>query len=362
MKIHIFNPEHDIALATNVARFTAPHAARQLRTEMGFLPALWAHEGDVVLVDDSRVANRRLSRLRQYAANVSLLSVSDPATPRYLRFHAHEINAIEPWGWDSEVVETLLKAGVPPSLLPNERRLDELRNISNRAWAARHLLPALVGQEQYLIGEAHHIQTLEELELAIPRMGKSVLKAPWSSSGRGIRYISTPDHWLRNKTWARNVISRQGGIMLEPYYNKVKDFGMEFMAHADGTVSYEGLSLFQTINGAYSASIITTENQKLESLSRYVPTTKLLDVRSQLCTILQQALNGCYQGPLGVDMMIVAGNDSHFLLHPCVELNLRRTMGHVSLSFHVEEAQPVRLMRIYYTGKYHFRVSMVKKT
>ena len=52
MTIRIFNPEHDIALASNMERFTAPHAGRQLRSDLGYLPAFWADEGDVVIVDD----------------------------------------------------------------------------------------------------------------------------------------------------------------------------------------------------------------------------------------------------------------------------------------------------------------------
>ena len=58
MKLHIFNPEHDIALASNLANFTAPHAGRQLRANLGFLPALWAADGDAVLVDDVASAER----------------------------------------------------------------------------------------------------------------------------------------------------------------------------------------------------------------------------------------------------------------------------------------------------------------
>jgi hypothetical protein len=55
---------------------------------------------------------------------------------------------------------------------------------------------------------------------------------------------------------------------------------------------------------------------------------------------------GCnYEGPFGIDMMVVANPDAtsekslaadieerQFLLHPCVEINLRRTMGHVALA------------------------------
>jgi hypothetical protein len=32
MILHVFNPEHDLALASNLRRFTAPRAARHLST------------------------------------------------------------------------------------------------------------------------------------------------------------------------------------------------------------------------------------------------------------------------------------------------------------------------------------------
>lgn len=46
-----------------------------------------------------------------------------------------------------------------------------------------------------------------------------------SGSGRGIRYVK---HEMNNHqtNWAKNIISNQGGIVIEPYYNKVKDFAM----------------------------------------------------------------------------------------------------------------------------------------
>ena len=62
MKLHIFNPEHDIALAANLSNFTAPHAGRRLRHDLGYLPAIWAEEG-YVLVEDIDDAQRGYSRL-----------------------------------------------------------------------------------------------------------------------------------------------------------------------------------------------------------------------------------------------------------------------------------------------------------
>lgn len=362
MKLHIFNPEHDIALATNVKRFTAPHAARQLRSEMGFLPALWASDGDMVMVDDIKAAEHRLNRLKRYAANVSLVSLNNAPSLQLLKHHLDEIESVEPWGWDSGVAEILQKAGLPQKLIPHTKHLEDIRQLSNRCWAASNLLPEVRRADDLMMGESWYIKDFNELSLKVSDSECYVMKAPWSSSGRGIRYLTHPDHWLRNQTWARNIIERQGGIMVEPYYNKVKDFGMEFLAHADGSVTYEGLSLFQTINGAYSGSIIDTEAEKQMILERYVPAQLLETTLNTICEVLSHNLKNRYQGPLGVDMMIVADADNQLRLHPCVELNLRRTMGHVALSFEVGETLPRRLMRIFYTDKYHFRVSMVKKT
>ena len=49
--LYVFNPEHDLALASNLSNFTAPHAGRRLRSDLGYLPAIWADENDYILVD-----------------------------------------------------------------------------------------------------------------------------------------------------------------------------------------------------------------------------------------------------------------------------------------------------------------------
>ena len=64
MTLHIFNPEHDIALASGLSNFTAPHAGRQLRHDLGFIPAIWADEDDVIMVDDVAQAEREWRKIR----------------------------------------------------------------------------------------------------------------------------------------------------------------------------------------------------------------------------------------------------------------------------------------------------------
>ena len=332
-KLHIFNPEHDIALASNLTNFTAPHAGRQLRADLGFLPALWADEGDYVLVEDAdyaALAYRRATKGRK--CRVVWVTKSQLSSLPLL--------SVSPWGWDAALRHQLLRYGVDASLLPaalrhqllrygvdasllpSEQQVAEIRQLSHRQTAAL-LLPSL--RIDGTVGEAVFCQSVAAVEQQLSLHPRLVLKAPWSSSGRGLRFINgqLSEYHLG---WLRNLLTSQGGVMAEPYYDKVKDFGMEFIADADGTIRYEGLSLFHTVNGAYVGNVLATESAKLEMISRYISVDLLNIIKQRIISSLQL---GTYQGPFGIDMMIVRNNpqlstkSSQLLLHPCVEINLR---------------------------------------
>ena len=58
-----------------------------------------------------------------------------------------------------------------------------------------------------------------------------------------------------------------------------------------------------------------------------------------------------YAGAFGIDMMVVRRDDGDgFLLHPCVEINLRRTMGHVAISLTELCSGLPKLMKIEYNA------------
>ncbi|MGI6223313.1 MAG: hypothetical protein ACOYJG_06870 [Prevotella sp.] len=346
MKLHIFNPEHDIALAANDSHFTAPHAGRRLRSDLEFLPALWAEDGDCVLVEDIERAQRNLRLYPRYARQIVFANSSV--------LQNVEFSDIDVWGWNITLREELKQLGVEQESLPSDQQLSAIRLMSNRGWAAKHLLSSLQSDET--VGEAFIVHSLDEVKDLFYQYGKIVVKAPWSSSGRGVRYV-LPNSWNEKlEGWMKNILLRQHSLEVEPIYNKVKDFAMEFSSEEDG-VKFMGYSLFRTINGAYSGNILATMNAKREMLSRYLPLTLLDNVCEKICALLSHFLAGIYIGPLGIDMMIVAENGK-LMLHPCVELNLRRTMGHLALALSPTETEPQRLMRILFQdGRYHFRVT-----
>lgn len=361
MTLHIFNPEHDIALAANLSNFTAPHAGRQLRHDFGFLPALWAEEGDRVLVDDVEHASKRMAKLlpklpgftpSRSGAQLTCLceKVSD--------FRGKH-DRVEPWGWDAALRAQLLRKGVPEAAMPNQQQLNLVRDLSHRRVAAR-MLRQLQGDG--LMGESFECTTVTEIEPLLGRYNRLVLKAPWSSSGRGLRFLDSERTPLSMQAgWLKNILAAQGSVMAEPYYNKVKDLGMEFHSDGKGGAAYLGLSLFHTMNGAYTGNILATESAKEQLLSRYVQPAMLHELSQHICQLAGELFRGQYEGPFGVDMMLCVGDrgtGGQLFLHPCVEINLRRTMGHVALELSklvnpTADDELVRVMRIVYEDNHY---------
>lgn len=337
MILHIFNPEHDLALAADMPTFTSPHAARQLRYDIGHLPAIWAQPGDVVLVENTNRACREIAKLNASLKSLGTSISNDVMLVEPSQLYTLPIDAIEPWGWNSALTYNLKRAGINPSLIPSESKLQNIRELSSRATAHKllPLLRSIDGTE----GESYICKSLDEVEQLLSQYTNIVIKAPWSSSGRGLRFglATLTDH---QRGWVRNIIMRQGFSTVEPYYKKVKDFGMEFIADGNGNLGYCGLSLFSTHNGAYTGNIIATEPAKREILGRYAPLQLLDTICNNICQLLPTIL-GDYQGPVGVDMMILANG----IVHPCVEINLRRTMGHVALAIQPPADDMVRTLR-----------------
>lgn len=338
MTLHIFNPEHDLALAADMATFTAPHAARLLRYDMGFLPALLAGNGDAVLVENKDWAEREYAKACTMAKRLGCEIRKDVLFVEPTDINSLTICKISPWGWDTALTRKLALMGIDSQLLPSAEKLNRIREWSNRKTAT--LLLKKLRKTEGTQGEAFICNSLEEAEALLEKHSNIVIKAPWSSSGRGLRFGlgELTDH---QRGWTRNMIAKQGNVVVEPYYKKVKDFGMEFYAQGDGTVAYQGLSLFNTHNGAYIGNMIATETMKEDIMARYAAPELLEDIRRGICTQLPELI-GDYEGPVGIDMMVLANKQ----VHPCVEINLRRTMGHVALSLLPSADDMTGVMRI----------------
>ena len=316
-EIYLFNPENDMALANFTPYYKAPSEIIRMANDLSVLPAWYAPEGSTIKVDS-------LSR-------VSLWREQCPASdflPDVIWSAEWENMPYKPWGWSPSLHYTLRKAGVNDSFLLSDMQMGQIRVLSGRQCCVKIL--ESFSRMDGLCGKAMTCNSMTQVKKYITSLERCVLKAPWSGSGRGIMYVSSKEWNDSAEGWVSRVLRVQGEIMVEPLYNKVCDFAMEFYADGNGSVSFVGYSLFDTdAHGNYKGNFLLSDGQIKKILSQYIPDEVFDNVCRTMEESLASLLNKDYCGFLGVDMMICL-EDGRYLLHPCVEINLRMNMGVVS--------------------------------
>lgn len=342
MVVHVYNPSHDEALAMNREQYCPSLAARRTAAAFWDVARHWASAGDYILrlPDDGSLRG------------AVFCCVGEGSECAAANFDWTQVNAVEPWGWDRHIVGVLRRLGAPDCLLPDEVQLDGIRELSSRHTAVRVLellnapsaadsakcAPPAVPMPGVLKASSRWCADEAEVNAAIRDYGGlAMLKQPWSCSGRGVWRSDMGSSEPR----IRKTLREQGAVEVEPLYDRLADFAMEFCADADGSVRYEGLSLFETHDGGgYAGNVIAPQNELQRRLEALAPPS-LLDAEghlplsllaARLCSVLAEVLLPLpsspfpYAGPLGVDMMLTPEG-----IHPCIEVNLRNTMGRVAI-------------------------------
>lgn len=320
-RLYIFNPEHDLALASGEAHYMAPASARRMAAELALLPVWYAEEGSAVLAPSAY--NLDYLRKMQEMLDVRVRLVTEPELASVADWD------IRPWGWDAALCRRLSGLGVDGALLPSAEQMGRWREYSHRS-AAVSLLPELRMNDCFC-GESYYLKTVEEWRHFVEGRESCLLKAPLSGSGKGLNWckgVFTP--FISG--WCGRVAASQGGVVAEPVYDRVEDFAMEFYSDGAGAVAFAGYSLFDTgRSGMYEGNRLLSDEAIRERLSRYVPTKALTDLEGRLRERLVRWAGGVYRGYLGVDMMVCRFPEEdgkpEFRIHPCVEINLRMNMG-----------------------------------
>ena len=340
--LHLFNPWHDEALAANVQYYSPSLAGRKLACALSELPRIWGKDEDECLkIPESG-------------------RVKDLVPPDWSK-----IQHIAPWGWDNHVMEIFQRLGAPESLLPTEEQLRVMRHLSSRvnvsellAKDSEHLLQTHRGITPF---SSTFCRSMEEVTATLePLKGRTMLKSPWSSSGRGVFPIKgTLDPVAEARV--QKILQQQGGIEVQSLHEVLGNFAFEYHALADGTVEYDGLSLFHAApGGAYLGNLVAHPQKMERELCRWMAPHAvewgiseenlpqlLHQLHSILAELLAKWLDARYIGPLGVDLLITSTG-----IHPCVEINLRRTMGHVAVALGKQQTPdaPLQLLQISLEG------------
>jgi len=334
--VFYFNPTCELAVANGSFSYMPPLLLQKMESDLAMLPFVFATENDFVLTENPPSSDF-IQQLKDAGFDV----------PRFCRLTELEafpdgtFDSIFPWGWSPAAHFKLKNL--------KEKCSDEFKSspVSNWNENAKFLferatsLDFLIGLldqnpfhwfiDRSMTGEI--ITSIDEIELILSKKQELVLKAPLSSSGRGIQFIRNGILNNSKKQWTSGVLKQQKYMIAEPFLEKLADFSFQFQISSEAEIEYLGSTFFETSsNGQYRGSFIHRELSEVLAIESY---NELQGQINQTANTIKEALKlsdypKWYRGFLGVDAMVIK-NEKQILIQPCVEINCRANMGVLTL-------------------------------
>lgn len=330
-RIHYFNPDNDLALANGSLNFTPPKAAIDLGDSGAALPLWYGKAGDMFL---GAVNKNWFEEIR----NTFGIEV-------YPAMHFVSGYEASPWGWSARALRSLVNYGCPETSLPSANVIQEWRTLSSRCTTVNILNNILQACPELSLDNPkcrpHIARDLSEALDRINDVGVAMIKLPWSGAGRGqqVSNRTTSDELI---TRIKGMIMHQGAVEISPFYDVKLDFAMLW---EEGR--FVGYSLFETdTHGGWTHNILLDDTKIetviLDKLGRYIDLGKTRNIIQQQLKGLSETYS--YSGSFGVDFIIgsltsdlvekgssdIDRQDKNLMIP--VEINVRRTMGHVAHS------------------------------
>lgn len=340
--IFLFNPTCEYAVANGRTSWQPNRLLQKMEEDLGTLPLFLARSADVVLV--------KKRPPEEYAESLKQIGITPPrfvVISEMLKnqsFLNEPKNRLLPWGWSPAAHRLLqpLKNTCSPDFQnsPVANWKTEYREIYSKKFALeilKKLLPELPEEIVLTNNLLPRVCTTKpQIENLIRKWGKIMVKAPWSSSGRGLQPVTKIP--VVEKVWEKllGMISDQGYVLVEPLLNKVLDMAFQFELK-NGKVTCLGISRFLTDEkGQYQGNSLNGWPDNLDSETKeFAEKLPEIIVQPLLSVIKNSLLAKYYEGNFGVDTLIFRDEKNDLRVNPCLEINVRQNMG--LLSLHLEK-------------------------
>ena len=320
-RLYIFNPETDILLGINAERaITLSKHVDEFRRKRLLLPAIYAHPESFLLIDDDSDPESLPYYDIAHGKRIQFLRKKDLA-----RWDGEII----PWGWNMALANFLMEYGVSVEAIPSAGELKLLRTLSHRGNSIlfHNMLKKILPDDITIVPE--ELTDVASAVRCAEKWRGAYFKSPWSSSGRGVfrtgKKLSTSEI-----TRIQSVIKSQGSIMAEYPAVRTLDFASEWIL-LDGKATFQGFSVFNTSpSGKYISNVLKPQSKLKDHISNFTKKGDIDHILPAQRQAIETIYGNGYCGPVGVDMLV----DDRKVVNPCVEVNLRMTMGHTAIHAH----------------------------
>lgn len=365
--VFYFNPTCELAVANGSFSYVPPSLLRRFEHDCSALPFGFAKAGDFV-VTEKKPSGEFMMKL----ADVGFEMPEFCALSELISGNIGSFNSIFPWGWSPAAHFILkdLKEKCSPQFKANPvfNWTNEHRALFERATSLRFLNdflamnPSDIYIERELTGEI--VKTTAEIEDLLRRKMPLVLKAPLSSSGRGIQVIRKSMLNNSNRQWISGILKQQKYLVAEPFLEKIVDFSFQYKINSGGEPEYLGYSVFETnTNGQYLSTFIHSKIEDFETSGITLEIETMIEITAARLRhmLINSGYTTLHRGFLGIDAMIYRDNEG-LKIQPCIEINSRMTMGVVAMQIERRiHRQATGLFKLFYGPPGEFRKFAIEK-
>lgn len=334
--IYYYNPTSDLAIINGTISYMPPTRLQLFEQDLSLLPSLLLKENDFI------VSNKQPSQ--QFLDIAGILNI-----PSFHTLHKYELrhinsqfNWIKPWSWSPHTHHLFKSIKEQCSIQfqesPNYAWISDHKNIFSRKTSVQLLLNLSTNTANTSIIEIPQIPKVVDNIIDLNKTirffnNRIVIKAPWSSSGRGIYFYDSKSKL--NIDWIKGILKRQGYLIVEPLLERLSDLSFQFNLNPDDSIDFLGNCVFINDNkGHFVGSYIESIPQ---DLMKYVNKQWFEEAIEEISTLLKESIQNLnihkyYTGAMGVDCILFKTNKDEIKIHPCIEINLRYTMGFYTLS------------------------------
>uniref|UniRef100_UPI003217611F hypothetical protein n=1 Tax=uncultured Draconibacterium sp. TaxID=1573823 RepID=UPI003217611F len=353
--IYYFNPTCEYAVANGTTSWQPNRILQKMEADLAILPLFFAHSYDKIIVPELP-SESYLHTLQNIGIQSPGFILKKNINSGNINFRVNQLN---PWGWSPAAHKFLapLKSFCSEEFKksPVFNWKPEYKNYYSKKFA-RDILHQITRQypSEHFIGQNQLTEictTKEDFEFLMQKWGKLMIKAPWSSSGRGLQPIRYKP--IHPKVWAKilAIVKDQGYAIAEPYLNKVIDLAFQFKMQK-GKVTFLGLSNFSTdYKGQYNGNSLNGLPDTLDpEVTQFVQCVPGFVVQPLIRILESSELARSYEGYFGVDTLIFKDENGQLKVNPCLEINVRHNMGLLSLQLekHIWEGKK-GLFRTFFT-------------
>ncbi|NME72330.1 hypothetical protein [Flammeovirga aprica] len=329
----LFNPHCELSILKEQQHYTPPKMIRKVQNDLSMLMVWLADENDSILTENHNVNKEWLSLLQSVVGFDFKFE-----SPKSIKDHNRTFSGVKYWGKSPSIVTDL--RFLSPKYNQYFEWNSEVRKIFHREFGYDVLSYVVDNESSNVISSAslgRFCTRVDEVEDEINKVFSTnpygvIMKLPFSSSGRGILVLKRNEITPSVKKWMESALNQQDSILVEPLLQKVFDFSLLFKKCKNEITFLGGSSFLAGLTGQYYGSALNSFQQSFSS-SEWKTILKVID-------LIKNKLKGekALEGHFGIDALMFEDSNGERIIHPCIEINPRYTMGHITLR--LEKAVP----------------------